>query len=187
MTELSNSNPTGQGKKHALHLSDELVSILSHNSAALECFPAHAVNVAASPDGALYQLNTQHATLETDVVLKMQHCAKRSTSIAYALKLIRSTQRHQLDHAHRALNAKPEKKTYSIHLKPLIQMTSPRVINGVLGIECCIQNYKQRYYRCDCSPEGSLQPGCESCCCHSRTPPTPFKRRETLFIRPQSS
>jgi hypothetical protein len=35
----------------------------------------------------------------------MQHCAKRSTSIAYALKLIRSTQRHQLDHAHRALNA----------------------------------------------------------------------------------
>jgi len=187
VTELSNSNPTGQGKKHALRLSDELVSILNHNSAALECLPTHAVNAAASPESALYQLNTQHATLETDVVLKMQHCAKRSTSIAYALKLIRSTQRHQLDHAHRTLNAKPAKKNIFNPLQTLIQMTSPRVINGVLGIECCIQNYTQRYYRCCCSPEGSSQPGCGSCCCHSRTPPTPFKRGETLCIRPQSS
>ena len=92
-----------------LHLADELVAIIDNINMTLERLPADAVDVVLPKDN-LNQLNTRCATLETNVALKLQHCAKHSTSIAHTLKLICDTQRHQLDYVHKMLNAKPAKK-----------------------------------------------------------------------------
>jgi len=102
LDELSNDAP--RDKTHVLHLADELVAIIDNINMTLERLPADAVDVVLPKDN-LNQLNTRCATLETNVALKLQHCAKHSTSIAHTLKLIRDTQRHQLDYVHKMLNA----------------------------------------------------------------------------------